>query len=189
MKFFNKTPDSIPIRLHAALEGLANAQGMEPSKLTVGLQEHPGGLLRIESRTIVPVCQGEKAVMWEVPALSSLFRGERKPPADMKEYPPFYVPAFHLVETHVLVLCRAKGDRTDQEMEEIYSTLRRRPDGRSLGFTHDFMWQVCALMLGKFELSEEEYLAVVGRLEASVRAWALRPVSRFYSGYLKQAFG
>ena len=183
-----KKPESLPIRLHASLEGLVNAQGMVPAALTVGLQEGPGGVLLIQSRRIVPVCQGEKAVMWEVPSLSTLFRGERKPPADMKEYPPFYVPAFHSIEKHVLTLCRARGDRTDQEMEEIYATLRRRPDGRSLGLSHDFMWQVCALALGTYELSEEEYLAVVGRLEASVRAWALRPVSRFYAGYLKQSF-
>ncbi len=183
-----KKPETLPIVLHASLEGLVNAQGMDPKGLTVGLQEGPGGVLRIESRHIVPVCQGKEAVMWQVPALGALFRGDRKPPADMKEYPPFYVPAFHFVETHVLHLCRAKGDRTDQEMEEIYATLRRRPEGRSLGLGHDFMWQVCALMLGMYELSEAEYLAVISRLEASVRTWALRPVSRFYVGYLKNTF-
>src|SRR5512138_1406187 len=149
-----KTSETLEIRLHASLEGLVNAQGMEQAGLAVGLQEGPGGIVRIESRTIVPVCQGDKAVMWEVPSLSSLFRGDRKPPADMREYPPFYVPAFHTIERHVLTLSGAKGDRTDQEMEEIYATLRRRPEGRSLGLSHDFMWQACALTLGMHELSE-----------------------------------
>ena len=79
------------------------------------------------------------------------------------------------------------GDRSDQELEEVYSMLRRRPDGRSLGAVHDFLWQVSALLLGSYPLSEAQFEAITGQLERSVRNWALRPVSRFYVGYLRKA--
>jgi hypothetical protein len=75
-----------------------------------------------------------------VPTLRELFRGNRAPPPDMDHYPPEYTPLFYFIETHFLTLCDARGDRTDQEMEEIYFMLRRRPEGRSLGASHDFMW-------------------------------------------------
>jgi hypothetical protein len=128
-------------------------------------------------------------VHWQVPALSDLFRGSRTPPPDMDHYPEEYTPHFFFIENHVLTVCEAKGDRTDQELEEIYAMLRRRPDGRSLGAVHDFLWQVSALLLGTQVLSAAEFEALVGTLEHSARKWALRPVSRFYVAYLHQTFG
>src|SRR5262249_34628040 len=95
---------------------------------------------------------------------------------------------FLFVERHLLVLCEAMGDRTDQELEQIYSTLRRRPDGRSLGLAHDFLWQTLAVLIGLFPISEAEYSAVVGQLEASTRSFGLRPVSRNYVGYVRSSF-
>jgi hypothetical protein len=71
-------------------------------------------------------------------------------------------------------------------MEGIYSMLRRRPDGRSLGAVHDFLWQVAALLLGTRRLSGAEFEALVGALERSTRKWAMRPVSRFYVAYLHE---
>ena len=87
-----------------------------------------------------------------------------------------------------LALCDASKDRTDQEMEDIYSALRRRPDGRSLGAIHDFMWQVAALLLGSHTVSAAEYHALLGALVRSTRKWALRPVSRNYVAYLRRTF-
>ena len=72
-------------------------------------------------------------------------------------------------------------------MEEIYSMFRRRPDGRSLGDVHDFMWQAAALLLGCYVLSEAEFVGVFTALEHSTRKWALRPISRFYAAYLRKA--
>jgi len=74
-------------------------------------------------------------------------------------------------------------------MEEIYAMLRRRPDGRSLGAVHDFLWQVSALLLGTQVLSAVEFEALIGALERSTRRWALRPVSRNYVAYLRQSLG
>jgi hypothetical protein len=99
-----------------------------------------------------------------------------------------YAPHFFFIEKHVLSICDVIGDRTDQEMEEIYSMFRRRPDGRSLGAVHDFFWQVAALLLGTQALSAAEFEAVFGTLERSARKWGLRPISRFYAAYLHQSF-
>lgn len=175
--------------LVSSLQDVVNANHLETEQLTVPCPRTAApGQVQVRDRTLVPVTDGESVVFWSVPSLSSLFRGDAKPPADMREYPETYVPYFYFIEKHVLLLGQTKGDRTDQEMEETFTALRRRPDGRSLGPTHDYMWQVSALLLGKYPLSEEQYTAIVSRLEQSVRAFALRPISRFYADYLKRTF-
>ncbi len=63
-------------------------------------------------------------------------------------------------------------------MLEIYSNLRRRPDGRSLGFVHDYMWQAAVVMLGTRPLSQAEFEAILARLERSCRTFEQGPVSR-----------
>jgi hypothetical protein len=104
----------------------------------------------------------------------------------MHHYTPEYTRVFFAIEKHVLTVFEVEGDRTDQEMETIFSALRRRPDGKNhLGPVHDFLWQVAALTLGMHPLSQAEFESIVGQLERSVRNWALRPVSRNYARYLR----
>jgi len=74
---------------------------------------------------------------------------------------------------------------TDETFIEIYSLMSRRPDGRSLGFIHDMIWQFAALMLCLKPLSEEEYTAIFRRLAHSARDWRTGPSSRFYINYLR----
>ncbi len=180
----NPAPNLIP-----SLQDLVNANHFDAEQLTVPCTRNTApGQVQVRDRTLVPVTDGESVVFWSVPSLTSLFRGDAKPPAEMKQYPEEYVPYFYFIEKHVLLLGQTKGDRTDQEMEETFTALRRRPDGRSLGPTHDYLWQVAALLLGIYLLSEEQYTAIMSRLEQSVRAFALRPVSRFYADYLKRTF-
>ena len=168
------------------LRALVDTQGLNPDKLIVALEANDRGKIRVPDKHSVPVHDGNKLVHWQVPALGDLCRGSKIPPPDMDHYPDEYALHFFFIEKHVLTVCDAKGDRTDQEMEEIYSMLRRRPDGRSLGAVHDFLWQVSALLLGTQVLSAAEFEALVGALERSARKWALRPVSRFYVAYLHQ---
>jgi hypothetical protein len=130
---------------------------------------------------------GDQVCGWQVPALAALFRGTRQPPPSLEGYPAEYLAIFSLVEEHFLKACDVIGDRTDQEMEEIYSTLRRRPDGRSLGAVHDFLWQAAALLLGSFPLSEAEYKAIFGQLARSARHWAQQPVSRNYAAVVRKS--
>jgi hypothetical protein len=167
-----------------ALRQLVEAEGLNPEKLVVALETDGQRHVRVVDKHSVPVYDGNKMVRWPVPALSELYRGSQTPPADMDHYPEAYTPHFFIIENHVLTVCEAIGDRSDQEMEEIYSMLRRRPDGRSVGAVHDFLWQVAALLLGTHVLSAAEFEGLIGALERSTRRWALRPVSRFYTAYL-----
>jgi len=96
---------------------------------------------------------------------------------------------FFFIENHVLTLGDTNGDRSDQELKEVYSALRRRPDGRSLGVVHDFLWQVSALLLGSYPLSEAEFDALFGQLARSTRKWAINPISRNYMESLRRSFG
>lgn len=171
--------DLLPI-----LRSLVESEGLDAERLSVALEASDQGNIRVQDKHSVLVSDGKKLARWQVPALGELFRGSRTPPRDIDHYPEEYCPHFFFIENHVLTVCAAKGDRTDQEMEEIYSMLRRRPDGRSLGAVHDFLWQVAALLLGTQVLSAAEFEALLGALERSTRKWALRPVSRNYVAYL-----
>jgi hypothetical protein len=69
-------------------------------------------------------------------------------------------------------------------MEEVFALLRRRPDGRGINRTHDFVWQVAALLLGTHVVSAAEFEALCSRLARSARTRAQRPVSRNYAAFL-----
>lgn len=172
-------------QLHPSLEAALASGGLDPNKLALGIpfgdREGPG------DRGSVFLVAGDAFADWHVPALSSLFRGNRAPP-DMTEYPPAYVPAFYLIERSLLLAARLNRVPTDAELEEAFANLRRRPDGRSLGRTHDLLWQASALALGRFVLSGAEFGAVVGRLARSAKTWKRGPTSREYVGYLRRSF-
>jgi hypothetical protein len=176
------------LELVPSLAEVVRAAGLNPKKLAVAFEADGQKHVRVVDKHTVPVSDGQKIVPWAVPALSELFRGNRTPPADMDHYPPEYTPYFFFIENQVLTICEAMGDRADQEMEEVYSALRRRPDGRSVGVLHDLLWQVMALLLGKHPLSEAEFEALLGALVRSTRKWGLRPISRNYATFLRKTF-
>jgi hypothetical protein len=120
---------------------------------------------------------------------SEMLRGNRQPPAYMDHYPKAYASHSYAIERHLPGICDIIGDRTDQEMEEIYSMLRRRPDGKSLGACHDVLWQVAALLLGCIPTSEAEFEAVFETLTRSARGWAIQPISRNYVEFLRKSSG
>ena len=179
--------DNPPLVIVPSLRDVIAAHGLNARKLTVAVEASDQKRIRIKDRHSVPLHDGEKFAHWPVASLRELSRGNQPPPADMDRYPPEYCGYFFFIEEHLLTVCEAIGERTDQEMEEIYSALRRRSDGRSLGPMHDFLWQVAALTLGMHALSAAEFEAIFGQLERSVRKWALRPVSRNYVDYLRSS--
>lgn len=178
-------PEDLVPSLRAAVE----AEGLNQRSLTVALPENAEQQRRLSDKHSIPVSDGEKAAIWQARSLSELFRGDKQPPPNMNRYPEAYVDYFYFVEQHVLLLCELRGDRTDQELEEAYAELRRRPDGRSLGKTHDYLWQVAALLLGTKVLSQAEFDAIFATLHHSAKTWALRPISRNYIAYLRKALG
>jgi len=182
-------PEKFPVDLVPSLQEAVQASKMNGADLKVVLLRDNKRGIRITDRTFIPVADDANIVEWQAPPLSQMFRGDRKPPADMDHYPEEYVPHFFFIEKHLVTLFNALGERTDQEMEEIFSTLRRRPDARSLHRTHDFVWQVAALLLGSHVVSEAEFEALFGALTRSSRAWAQRPVSRNYAAFLNRELG
>ena len=128
---------------------------------------------------------GKKVGLWKTNSLRALFRGFKEPPV-LGDYPEVYNTSFVLMDLHALELSKYFEDRRDAEMKEIYSVLRRRPDGRSLGFVHDYMWQAAALVLGTRPLSQPEFEAIMARLERSCRTFQQSPSSRNYISTLRR---
>lgn len=182
-----KEAPKAPVDLIPSLKFTVENGGLKPEGLTVALPMHGEKTPFIENRNSIIIDDGKNTAVWAAASLRELFRGNLVPPK-MDEYPPEYIPYFAYYEQHFLTACEALGDRTDQEMEEVYAILRRRPDNKSLGVLHDFFWQVSALMLAVHPLSGAQFEAIVGRLERSARMWALRPVSRNYAAAVRKMF-
>jgi hypothetical protein len=138
----------------------------------------------LHDRSLLSISDGKADWFWETNSLRALFRGDKQPPV-LGDYPEAYNECFILLDLHVLEISRFFGDRRDAEMREIYSALRRRPDGRSLGFVHDYMWQAAALVLGTRPLSQAEFEAIMARLERSCRTFEEGSASRNYVTALK----
>jgi hypothetical protein len=151
--------------------------------------EHGGKFIPAGSeRNLIGLTDGKNVWDWEVASLRALFRGDRQPPV-LGDYPEAYNDSFILFDLHVLEISRFFGDRRDAEMREIFSLLRRRPDGRSQGFVHDYLWQAAALILGTRPLSQAEFEAIMARLERSCRTFEQGPTSRNYVAALRKTFG
>jgi len=131
---------------------------------------------------------GQNNWNWNTLSIRGLFRGDKVPPV-LGSHPEAYNDAFLLMDLHVLEISRAFGDLRDAELLEIFSALRRRPDGRSLSFTHDYLWQAAALILATRPLSQLEFEAIMARLERSARTFEMGPSSRNLVASLHQTLG
>ena len=149
----------------------------------------PGELVpNLKTRRLLALSDGKNVCFWETDSLRALFRGNRQPPV-LGDYPEAYNETFMLFDLHALEFSKFFGDRRDAELLEIYSTLRRRPDGRSLGLLHDYLWQAAAFVLGTRPLSQAEFEAILARLERSCRTFELGPGSRNLIAALRETFG
>ncbi len=131
---------------------------------------------------------GDSSHTWHVDSLKSLLRGDKVPP-ELGAHPKAYNACFALFDLHIVELANLFGEPRDEELREIVSTLRRRPDGKSLGFTHDYLWQACALILGTYPLSEAEFEAILTRLERSCRTFSRGASSRNFATTLRNLHG
>lgn len=187
--FFNPQ-DFVP-----ELQELFKEPPLDPRKLlrvAVAVEnpdEHGGNYVPVESeRNLISISDGDHVWDWKLDSLRSLFRGDRQPPV-LGNYPEAYNDSFILFDLHALEICNVFGDPRDAEMKEIYSILRRRPDSRSLGFIHDYLWQAAALILGTRPLSQAEFEAILARLERSCRTFEMGPTSRNYAATLRKTLG
>jgi hypothetical protein len=100
-----------------------------------------------------------------------------------------FSPLFYTIEQNLPLFHSGAGlPPTDGEFLEIYSAMRRRPDGRSLGALHDYVWMNAAFMLGKHQCSESLYTAIFKRLEKSARTFKTGMSSRNYINALRTSF-
>jgi hypothetical protein len=150
--------------------------------------EHPTPVPAGIDRRALYLTDGKSFCHWETDSLRALFRGDRQPPV-LGDYPEAYNDSFILMDLHALEISKLFGDRRDEEMLGIYSALRRRPDGKSMGFIHDYMWQAAAIVLGTRPLSQAEFEAILARLERSCRTFAMGPTSRNYVATLRTTLG
>jgi hypothetical protein len=186
--FFN--PENFVPSLREALEKRPlNLQKV--IRAAIPIDEPKGGAVVLPKgldRHRILLTDGKGACDWSVDSLQGLFRGNRQPPV-LGDYPEAYQDSFALLDAHALEISRLLGDRRDLEMLEIYSALRRRPDGKSLGLVHDFMWQGVAFVLGSRPLSQAEFEAILARLERSCRTFEMGPTSRNYIATLRTTIG
>lgn len=178
--------------LVASLQQAADKAGLKPEELFLSILFAPGDKSHVGSRSDILLGDGRQLLEWRVEALRPLFRGDRQPPPDseMAHYPEQYVPFFHRVEYNVYRYCRTMNlQPSDAEFLELYSQLRRRPDGKSLGPLHDMIWQSAALVLGLMPWSEAEFTAVFGQLARSARHFKLSLSSRNYIDYVRHTIG
>ena len=175
--------------LICSLNELIKRENLDPDQLSVAFRMAEGGKPEISSRDIIDLYDGEIVAQWRVDSLQELFRGNQEPPPDreIKHYPPEYVAFFYLIERHLITICEKIKPPIDEEFIRIFSVMRKRPDGRSLGLFHDAVWQCSCLALGMRPYSEAEFKAVLGQLARSARHWKEGLASRNYISYLRSA--
>jgi tetratricopeptide (TPR) repeat protein len=179
-----------PVEMEASLAAVVTSASLDWKGLNLDLPAQEGGGVTITSRNRISLTDGERCGLWTVPSLRALFRGNRQAPqeSEMEQYPAEYVDLFYCVEFFASMILDADRDPTDDEFIELYSTMRRRPDGKGLGVLHDVVWQSACLALGMVKYSESEYGAVFGQLTRSVRHYRTGPSSRNYISYLRLNF-
>ncbi len=187
-KFFLAENVAAPLR-EAAGEPPLDPKKMPRVMVQVELSETdktPG--VGIVDRSLIVAGSDSRTFDWHVESLRALFRGDGKPPV-LGDYPSAYAETFFLIDIHIRSLCNVMGDRRDEELKEVFSVLRRRPDGRSLGVVHDYMWQAMALILALHPLSQAEFEAIMSRLERSCNTFARGSSSRNLAEQLHNLFG
>lgn len=122
-----------------------------------------------------------------VPSLRELFRGDGKLTIDRLDFKKEYLPFFYPIEAMLyrLGLGLPKHMVSDGNFVEAFSTVRRRPDGRSAGYVHDIVWQLAADFLIRHVCSQNEFEACFRRLEQSARTWRTSPTSVNYLANLQ----
>jgi len=139
----------------------------------------------LEDRTTIAFNDGDGIHTFSVQSLESIFRGDVKPPS-LEKFPSSYIPFFGILEHMVINIADYFGDPTDDDMQQIYRRLRRKPDGQGVHIIHDYVWQACAIILALRPWSREQYEAVLGRLEKSCRTFSTSSCSKNYIKELRR---
>jgi hypothetical protein len=149
--------------------------------------EHPNYVPNLKDRRQIGISDSKEVCFWEVDSLKSLFRGDKQPPF-LGATPQCYEDIFPIIDLHIIELGNFFGSPRDAELRDIFSALRRRPDGKSLGVSHDYLWQAVAFILGTQPLSQAEFEAIMARIERSCRTFEDGVSSRNFSQSLQKLY-
>jgi len=180
-----------PVELHPSLIDALDQAGMSREGFRLGVDEElVGSRQPFTDRSLLRLVadDGTKTAEWRVPSLRALFRGDDKAPSDEElrnGVPPHYVPFVHAIESHVLTFGTIGRTPADVEFAEVYSAMRRRPDGASGGVLHDLAWQAAAFELGLRPWSGEEFAALFKRLEKSAKTFNMGRGSQNYATHVR----
>jgi hypothetical protein len=160
--------------------------GKNIPSLTVAFQFDDNDCLVIPQRENVGICCGDSQIIdWHIDSIRALFRGNKTPP-DLEDFPEEYIPVFAAIEQPIADFSdQPELSLSDADFKEIFSAMRRRPDGRRINLMHDLVWQAAALALALHPCSEAEYTAVFTRLEKSARTFNTGHGSKNYLAYLR----
>ncbi len=161
--------------------------GKEIPSLTMAFQLDDNDNLIIPQRENIDIVCENKIIHWRADSIRALFRGNRTPP-DLEHYPEEYVTFFATVEQPIIDFSSQSGlSLSDADFKEIFSAMRRRPDGRRINQMHDLVWQATALALALYPSCEAEFNAIFTRLEKSARTFNTGQGSKNYLAYLHNA--
>ena len=158
------------------------------SKLSLGNNLDAQNLLLIPKREEIDIVYENRVLNWHNDSIRALFRGNRIPP-DLKKFPPEYQFFFFIIEKPIATFSKHQElALNDPDFEEIFSAMRRRPDGRRINLMHDLIWQAAALVMALKPCSEAEYTAIFQRLEQSASTLNKGRNSKNYLWYLRENF-
>lgn len=177
----------IPLESLAELLPTPSPEGRLPRLVPDATRRHMLSPEQANNRRWIVLETGGEAFIWQAPELSTLFRGSIVPPS-LEQYPKEYVPLFAHVEEQVFHRATELNAGRDDEFREIYSNLRRLPDGKSATTLHASIWQILALTLASTPISQAQFEAVVQRIAQSARSQSMGPSSRNYLAYLAKIF-
>jgi hypothetical protein len=173
--------------LRKLVDAELKTEELNPS-ITVAFQFDDNERLTIPKREDINIACKNKLFHWHVNSIRALFRGDTIPP-DLEHYPEEYVPFFAAIEQPIADFSnQPELALSDVDFKEIFSTMRRRPDGKRINLMHDLIWQVTVLALALYPTSQAEYNAVFMRLEKSARTFNTGYGSKNYLAYLHNEF-
>jgi len=150
-----------------------------PPRLFIPIRRNEAGIVAVSDR--VPVqC---KAVTKELSlkSIPELFVGNRQAPSFKGGPTGDYIKFFALIEATVIDYCLvATRVERDQEIERLYSLLRRRPAGKDKNPLFSYIQAAVRVYMSLFDVSPSEFDAVIRRLSQSAGHFAIGPTSTNY---------
>lgn len=151
----------------------------EGAMLQIGFELNEKKKIRpVGERVLVEA--GKATAFVPLKPISQLFTGDRVPPSFKEGPTDDYLFFFLLLERTAVFYCKVTKPEYDQEMERLYSFLRRRPDGTDKNPLFSYLQAAARLYMSLHDVSRAEFEAVVQRLSRSARRFSAGAASTNY---------